>query len=511
MAFRRSKFKHIFGKALKRDECYDCIRITKSSWDSTFCSVNPKYLAIITEAAGGGAFLVIPIEKTGRQEADIALVAGHKAAVLDIQFCPHNDDVIASASEDCTIKVWSIPEDWLHDKTNLTEPIANLVGHQRRVGLVLWHPTAENILLSSGADNMVMLWNVSTEEVLVEINFPDMIISACFNFNGSKLVTSCKDKFTRVVDPRTGEIKTEGKCHEGAKPQQVVYLKDDRVFTTGFSRMSERQFALWDDNNFKTYLMSEDIDTSNGVIFPWYDADCNLIYLTGKGDSVIRYFEYSPEDKAVHYINRLDSSDPQRGIGWMPKRGVNVNQNEIARCYKLHNKNLCEVIPFTVPRKSELYQDDLYPDTAADVPAISAEEWLEGTNCDPVRVSMKEGFVTKERTRKPIKASIKSKLSDQKPGPTKSEVKTKEPESPKVEERVKPTPKQSFKRTSVESNGEVDRRSDSPNFNNNNDNNIVLDKSVLEKMQSEIRHLSEIVRDLSERVLQLEDDHSSER
>ena len=55
---------------------------------------------------------------------------------------------------------------------------------------------------------MVMLWNVSTEEVLVEINFPDMIISACFNFNGSKLVTSCKDKFTRVVDPRTGEIKT---------------------------------------------------------------------------------------------------------------------------------------------------------------------------------------------------------------------------------------------------------------------------------------------------------------
>jgi len=60
---RQSKFRHVFGQASKKDQCYDNIRITKSSWDSTFCSVNPKYLAVITEAAGGGAFLVLPLEK----------------------------------------------------------------------------------------------------------------------------------------------------------------------------------------------------------------------------------------------------------------------------------------------------------------------------------------------------------------------------------------------------------------------------------------------------------------
>ena len=37
----------------------------------------------------------------------------------------------------------------------------------------------------------------------------------------------------------------ETKGHEGAKPQQAVYLRDGQVFTTGFSRMSERQYALW--------------------------------------------------------------------------------------------------------------------------------------------------------------------------------------------------------------------------------------------------------------------------
>ena len=26
-----------------------------------------------------------------------------------------------------------------------------------------------------------------------------------------------------------------------------VYLKEGKIFTTGFSRMSERQYALWDE------------------------------------------------------------------------------------------------------------------------------------------------------------------------------------------------------------------------------------------------------------------------
>ena len=38
-------------------------RVSKASWDSTFCSVNPKFLAIIVESGGGGAFLVLPHSK----------------------------------------------------------------------------------------------------------------------------------------------------------------------------------------------------------------------------------------------------------------------------------------------------------------------------------------------------------------------------------------------------------------------------------------------------------------
>jgi len=63
---RTSKFRHVYGTPLKREQCYDNIRVSKSSWDSTFCAVNPKFLAIIVESAGGGAFIVLPHNKVSR-------------------------------------------------------------------------------------------------------------------------------------------------------------------------------------------------------------------------------------------------------------------------------------------------------------------------------------------------------------------------------------------------------------------------------------------------------------
>lgn len=41
--------------------------------------------------------------------------------------------------------------------------------------------------------------------------------------------------------------------------------------------------------------------------------------------------------------------------------------------------------------QSDQFQDDLFPDTAAPVPAMTAQEWLSGKNSMPVLMSMKTG------------------------------------------------------------------------------------------------------------------------
>lgn len=132
---RQSKFRHVFGQPVKTEQCYDDIRVSRVTWDSTFCAVNPSFVAIIVEASGGGAFLVLPLQKvlaaipghrgggegvsplvgdlsprpfcpqTGRIDKSYPTVCGHTGPVLDIEWCPHNDHVIASGSEDCTVMV----------------------------------------------------------------------------------------------------------------------------------------------------------------------------------------------------------------------------------------------------------------------------------------------------------------------------------------------------------------------------------------------------------------------
>lgn len=59
----------------------------------------------------------------------------------------------------------------------------------------------------AGADCKVRIWNVGTGETLAQMDHPDLIFHCCWNWNGSRLVTTCKDKKIRVFDPRTGKLK----------------------------------------------------------------------------------------------------------------------------------------------------------------------------------------------------------------------------------------------------------------------------------------------------------------
>uniref|UniRef100_A0A8C5HH22 Coronin n=1 Tax=Gouania willdenowi TaxID=441366 RepID=A0A8C5HH22_GOUWI len=404
---RQSKFRHVFGQAVRNDQCYDDIRVSRVTWDSSFCAVNPRFVAIIIDASGGGAFLVLPLQKTGRIDKVYPTVCGHTGPVLDIDWCPHNDLVIASGSEDCTVMVWQIPENGL--ETPMSVPVVVLEGHSKRVGIVSWHPTARNVLLSAGCDNQIIIWNVGTGQAMIHLEdmHPDVIFSVSWSRNGSLLCTACKDKKVRVIDPRKKKIVTEkDKAHEGARPMRAIFLADGNIFTTGFSRMSERQLALWKSDNMDEPICVQEMDTSNGVLLPFYDPDTNVVYLCGKGDSSIRYFEITDEAPFVHYLSTFSTKEPQRGMGYMPKRGLDVNKCEIARFYKLHERK-CEPIIMTVPRKSDLFQDDLYPDTAGPDPALEAEEWFVGKNGGPILVSLKDGYVsTKSRDLKVVKTNV---------------------------------------------------------------------------------------------------------
>lgn len=128
----------------------------------------------------------------------------------------------------------------------------------------------------------VVIWNVGTGEALVSFTLPDLVYSGCWNWDGSEVLFTCKDRKIRRVDPRTGEVEEEAVAHEGNKASRAIFLKNGLVFTTGFTKHSERQYSLRAPGHLDDPIVMVELDTSNGVMFPMYDPDANLIYLCGK-------------------------------------------------------------------------------------------------------------------------------------------------------------------------------------------------------------------------------------
>jgi len=57
-----SRFRHVYGSAASRDQCYDGVRVsTGSGNDTSLCAVNRRFIAIIVQSSGGGVFVVLPI------------------------------------------------------------------------------------------------------------------------------------------------------------------------------------------------------------------------------------------------------------------------------------------------------------------------------------------------------------------------------------------------------------------------------------------------------------------
>uniref|UniRef100_A0A3B3I0L8 Coronin n=1 Tax=Oryzias latipes TaxID=8090 RepID=A0A3B3I0L8_ORYLA len=372
--YRSSKFRNVYGKVANREHCFDGIPITKNVHDNHFCAVNSKFLAVVTESAGGGSFIVVPISQYGRLDSHQPKVCGHQGNVLDIKWNPFFENIIASCSEDTSVRVWEIPDSGL--RRNMTEAVMELYGHSRRVGLIEWHPTTSGILFSAGYDYKILIWNLEIGEPVKMIDcHTDVILSMSFNTDGSLLATSCKDKKLRVIEPRSGRVLQQASC-KNHRVNRVVFLGNmKRLLTTGVSRWNTRQIALWD-----------------------------------QGDGNIRYFEITTEKPYVQYLTEFRSPAPQKGLGVMPKHGLDVAACEVFRFYKLVTlKGLIEPISMIVPRRSDTYQEDIYPMTAGIEPALSAGEWLSGINRDPVLMSLKDGYHKPNQL--VFKAPVKEKKS----------------------------------------------------------------------------------------------------
>ncbi|OBT79737.1 hypothetical protein VF21_01492 [Pseudogymnoascus sp. 05NY08] len=440
---RASKYRHVFGKPTRKESTYDNLHISRNAWDTNLVKVNPEYLAVNWEASGGGAFAVIPLNEKGRLPEQIPLFRGHTAPVLDTDWNPFNDRIIASGSDDGKVFIWQVPNGFsLYSDAEEPEdvsPVSKLTGHSRKVGQVLFNPAAENILASASGDYTIKLWDIETGNSPLTLKHGDIVQSLSWSADGTMMVTTSRDKKLRIWDVRQERPAHEVAGHSGAKNSRAVWMGEhNRIATTGFSKMSDRQMALWDVGAPQEPIGGFTIlDSISGVCMPFWDDGTQCLYLAGKGDGNIRYFEY--ENDKFEFLSEYKSGDPQRGLAFMPRRGINLHENEVMRAYKTVADSYIEPISFVVPRRAEVFQSDIYPPAVGSKPGVSSSEWLSGKSALPPKIDLEsvyEGNAPKE-----VASDYKPQMSA--PAPTPAPAKAaapvkKEPEPTPVAQRAPP-------------------------------------------------------------------------
>lgn len=307
--------------------------------------------------------------------------------VTDTEWNPFNTNILYTASDDTTVKIWQIPEEGLTGK--MSEPVGTMSGHQKTVTLLRAHPTANGVLASAGKEPCVKIWDVEKcDDKLTLDDFGGFVQDMNFNYNGSLLVTTSKDKKTKVWDVRTNKTVAEAQCHDGAKASKALFLgRREQLLTVGFTRQSKREIKGWDPRKLDTPIFHKELDQSAGVLMPFFDESTNILYLGGKGDGNMRFFEFVNEAPWVYTLTEDRTTTSAKGLCAMPKRVVDVGRTEMMRFLKLTPRSVmgCSVV---LPRKSQGYDQDIYPDIPSATPALSADKWFAGEDAEPKMQSM---------------------------------------------------------------------------------------------------------------------------
>ncbi len=141
------------------------------------------------------------------------------------------------------------------------------------------------MLATTSGDYTVKIWDVERGAAALTLKQGDIVQSLSWSANGSLLVTTSRDKKLRVWDVRQEKAAQEVPGHSGAKNSRAVWMGEhDRVATTGFSKMSDRQLGLWDIRNAREPIGGfETLDSISGVCMPFWDDGTQCLYLAGKG------------------------------------------------------------------------------------------------------------------------------------------------------------------------------------------------------------------------------------
>ena len=354
--------------------------LLKISTDGRLISINEKYLAIAHKTSG-----VINIVNSNesrdlsKEDVNNLISINDKSNILDIEFSPFDNDILAYANENNSVIISKITKE--DKKINLNN-FDIFQKHKNKVNFVNFNPVASNIMSSGTLFGNVCIWDSNKlEEIYKELpKLNNYLTSLLWSPNGKSIGITTKKGFFNIFDIRENKYIIQNKIN-GFSEEKVFFnwIDNNNIVVLGHNEKKERIMSLFDirkqaQNERIKEFFNIKIDSGNADAIPLVNPEMKLIYVIGKDSTKIRMFDYLKlkVEKLTHEINVKETN--AYSIIY-PRKSLNKNMREIDKIIRCSKNNNIFYINIKIPEKNSQFEENLYTENQGGAPLYTCDKW----------------------------------------------------------------------------------------------------------------------------------------
>ena len=337
-------------KGVNMYEFFKGVYISEEKIEGRLIAVNEKFLTISLKEKGN--ILIVDSSKPKNIYSDLPYLKGNNASILDLEFSPFNNNILASGYSDNSVLLWNIP------KKGLTKNIINKQNtiynkHKNKVNFINFNPISSDLICSSTFDGDIHIWSVEKKDKYIDfkIDYPTKV---SWNQYGNLIGVTTKSNNIHIFDLRYKKILYEKQINESSNRHSTFVWNDDYLFSTiSWTKDSNyRMLYLWDIRNLNKEINSIVIDSSINTCNLFVNRELKLIYIVGKEEKKIYVYNYNDNNYQLEGTYELEDLITYSVL--FNRKCLNKNNSEIDRfaIYSNQNKKI-NYISFINEKKKE--------------------------------------------------------------------------------------------------------------------------------------------------------------
>jgi len=278
-------------------EKYEKCFLSKLKTEGRLISINEKYLEMLW--IDKGEIVIVNSSKPCLINEDTPKIKDPKNNMLDLEFSPFDNHLLASANDNSSILLWKLLEEGINGNI-INEKQIYKKHKSNKVNHLNFNPIDKYIILSSTYSGEIHIWNIIKNDSLNELNFDSINSIASISWNPNGNLIGCTNlKNINIFETRTNKIIFTYQINEIYKPAKFVWVDNNLLATTSWNMKGEKLLKLLDirkindDYSSLGEINSIIVDNSPNVSIPFINRELKLLYSICTNENYIKIYDYN--------------------------------------------------------------------------------------------------------------------------------------------------------------------------------------------------------------------------